>query len=155
MNDTDKGPTATRNQCIESYESQLAQLRASLVEARADAERAKIECAQLQTAKGIVADRLSDALTVQEQFEHKCVALATECESLRADKERLDWMAQSYDNAGLDDVRSEEEAQCFEKWYAKLKRAGKGNAYAVRFAIDMARQTKAELTSLRSQGDKL
>ena len=40
MNDTDKGPTATRNQCIESYESQLAQLRASLVEARADAERA-------------------------------------------------------------------------------------------------------------------
>lgn len=62
-------------------------------------------------------------------------------EMLIEEQRRLDWMAQSYDDAG--NLTPEQEARMqgtFERVFARLRKEGRSNKEAVRLAIDAALQ---------------
>ncbi|WP_043588471.1 hypothetical protein [Geminisphaera colitermitum] len=54
------------------------------------------------------------------------------------DSARMDWMADSYGAAGLDQASAEEEARTYERAYGEAKKRGMADRGAVRFAVDAA-----------------
>lgn len=55
-----------------------------------------------------------------------------------SDVRRMDWMADSYGAAGLDQPGAEAEARAYEKAYSAAKKRGLSDRLAVRAAVDVA-----------------
>ena len=119
-------------------------LRTDLAAARAEAERAKAGKLEITASIGVHPDsdyhdlanrflgmkhgRQDDRIAL-EASESRCAALAKECEELRKDKERLDWLENQKGHLGTMHL-----SQCFRdgmgrNWFTKQIRA----------AIDAAR----------------